>query len=264
MGRPRKPHTERSWGMRAVVYLRVSTDEQAREGYGLEAQDDACMPYAERMGYTVVATVRDEGISGTAELDERPGLTAAMNLCRNGLADVLLCSAADRLSRSVGQFDVLRAMLIQAGVRFETVKEGQDFTRSESFLMGDIYAAFAAEERRRIAGRTYGGRKVRSKRDGLGSGPMPYGYVRLADDSIAIDQHAAEIIRMLLSHRDRGYGYRVTAEALNDAGHTTAKGSKWTAGHVEGIERHSELYRTGTRRWDGVTAEQKWPVIFPG
>lgn len=259
MGRPRKSNAK-VWGTRAVIYLRVSSEEQAKEGNGLEAQQDACMAYAERLGYTVAATTRDEGISGTAGIEERPGLAAALGICTAGKADVLLCYAADRLSRKVGLFDQLREVLIRAGVRFETVKEGQDFTRSESLLMGDIYAAFAAEERRRIAGRLYGGRRVRSKRDGMGSGPLPYGYVRLPDGSIAIDQHAAQIVCLLLSLR-KEKTYQATADALNAAGYTTPKDGKWTVGHVQGIERHASLYRTGKRQWDGVVAEQTWPIV---
>ncbi len=260
MARPRKADRERVYGLRAVIYLRVSTEEQAKEGNGLEAQYDACMTLVERMGYTVIATTRDEGISGTAGIDERPGLAEALKLCREHKADVLLCYAADRLSRSVGLFDQLRTMLIKAGARFETVKEGQDFTKAESLLMGDIYASFAAEERRRIAGRLYGGRRVRSKRDGMGSGPMPYGYVRLTDGSIAIDQNAAQIVCLLLSLR-KEKTYQATADTLNAAGYTTPTGSKWSVGHVQGIERHAALYRTGIRQWDGVKAELGWPVI---
>jgi site-specific DNA recombinase len=260
MARPKKANGEKVYGLRAVVYLRVSTEEQAKEGNGLEAQNDACVALAERMGYTVIATTRDEGISGTAGIDERPGLAEALKLCMEHKADVLLCYAADRLSRKVGLFDSLREMLIKAGVRFETVKEGQDFTRSEALLMGDIYAAFAAEERRRIAGRLYGGRRVRSKRDGMGSGPIPYGYMRLADGSIAIDTPAAQVVCLLLSLR-KEKTYQATADALNTAGYATPKGGKWTVGHIQGIERHADLYRTGTRKWDGVIAEQAWPVI---
>lgn len=261
MARPKKADREKAYGLRAVIYLRVSTEEQAKEGNGLEAQHDACTALAERMGYTIVATTRDEGISGTAGIDGRPGLAEALTMCREHKADVLLCYAADRLSRSVGLFDRLRETLIKAGARFETVKEGQDFTRAESLLMGDIYASFAAEERRRIAGRLYGGRKVRSKRDGMGSGPIPYGYVRLSDGSIAIDENAASIIRTLLSLKEKK-GYQATADALNAAGYTTPKGGVWTVGHVQGIERHAELYRTGTRKWDGVKAELGWPIIY--
>jgi site-specific DNA recombinase len=260
MARPRKTDRERVYGLRAVIYLRVSTEEQAKEGNGLEAQNDACTAYAERLGYTVIATTRDDGISGTAGIDERPGLAEALRLCREHKADVLLCYAADRLSRSVGLFDLLRDMLIKAGVRFETVKEGQDFTKAESLLMGDIYSAFAAEERRRIAARLYGGRRVRSKRDGMGSGPIPYGYTMSGDGTIEIDRRAAHVICLLLDLR-KIHTYQGTADALNDLGYTTPKGGKWTVGHVQGIERHTELYRTGVRKWDGVKAELCWPVI---
>ena len=95
----------------------------------------------------------------------------------------------------------------------------------------------------------------------MGSGPIPYGYARLTDSSIAIDQHAADIIRTLLSLREKK-GYQATADALNTAEYTTPKGGKWTVGHMQGIERHAELYRTGVRKWDGVKAEQGWPILY--
>ncbi len=261
MGRPRKATKARVRGLRAVIYLRVSSEDQAKEGYGLQAQEDACLTYAKRQGYTVVAILRDEGISGTVDLEGRPALSEAVRLCTNGQADVLLCYAADRLARSVGLFDFLRTTLIRSGVRFETAKEGQDFTRSEALLMGDIYAAFAAEERLRIAARLYGGRRERSKLDGLGSGPLPYGYARNRDGEIIIEQRAAVVVRKLLTLRKR-HTYQATADALNAAGYTAPRGSKWTVGQVHGIERHRELYRTGRRVWDGVVAKETWPILW--
>lgn len=262
MGRPRKVQVEKTFGKRAVIYLRVSGEGQLKEGHGLDAQEEACLDYASRHQYTVIAAKRDEAISGTKGMDVRTGLYEALSLCLTGEADVFLCYAIDRQSRDVVIFNTVRDQLKQAGIRFETAKEAQDFTRDESMLMGDIYAAFAAEERRRITARMYGGRRQRSKIDGRGSGPIPYGYLTLANGSIVVDNDAAPTICALLNARDAGLTYQKTADFLNEQGCKPPRGKQWTTGQVFNIEQHRELYLTGRREWDGVHAVETWPAIL--
>ncbi len=62
--------------------------------------------------------------------------------------------------------------------------------------------------------------------------------------------------------RATGQTYQATADTLNAAGYQTPKGSTWTVGHVQGIERHRELYCTGRRVWDGVQATELWPILL--
>lgn len=82
--------------MRAVGYIRVSTDEQVN---GPKAQADALAAWCARNGVELVAVHHDHGVSGGAELDKRPGLLAALDELERG--DVLLVAKRDRLARSV-------------------------------------------------------------------------------------------------------------------------------------------------------------------
>lgn len=261
MARPKKPPAPKPFtGLRAIVYLRVSTEEQTTK-HGIEAQRDYCAEYVDRKGYELVHECMDDGISGTKGPEDRPGLRDALAMAEAHECNVIVCYAADRISRDVGLFDTVRKRLQVAGVRLETFKENLDFTNQDSMFMGDIFAAFAAEERRRIAARLYGGRRVRARRDGLGSGLVPWGYQLNDDGSITVDEQAAAAIRLLLSMRKRGKTYQQTADKLNTEGYATPKGGRWTVGHVQGIERNAALYRTGVRKWDGVTASEPWPII---
>ena len=63
--------------MKVVVYLRVSTGKQVEEGLGLVDQEHACRAWARQHGHQVVAVFRDEGVSGTKELEHRLGLAEA-------------------------------------------------------------------------------------------------------------------------------------------------------------------------------------------
>jgi len=88
--------------LRAVLYHRVSTDEQAASGAGLDAQREATTAVCAYKGWTAAATFDDGGFSG--KTTERPGLMAALDLLAAGEADVLVVSKLDRLSRSVQDF----------------------------------------------------------------------------------------------------------------------------------------------------------------
>src|SRR3954452_15300173 len=85
----------------AVISLRVSTDEQAEEGYSLPAQERACRAYCELQGWPIIAVVVDEGLSGTLPPSARPGLAAALDLIRSGQARALIVHKLDRLARSI-------------------------------------------------------------------------------------------------------------------------------------------------------------------
>src|SRR4051794_39498727 len=86
-----------------IGYVRVSTEEQADSGLGLEAQRAKLAEEARRRGWDLVGVLADEGVSAK-EMDSRPGLQAALDRVESGDAQILLVSKLDRLSRSVHDF----------------------------------------------------------------------------------------------------------------------------------------------------------------
>ena len=84
---------------RVLGYVRVSTEEQAREGVSLDAQRHRIEAHAEAQGWELVGVEADNGISGK-RVANRPGLRRALNALRKGKADALLMVALDRLSRT--------------------------------------------------------------------------------------------------------------------------------------------------------------------
>lgn len=83
-----------------VAYLRVSTEKQI-EGQGLDIQERAIKAWAASNGSRIVATFRDEGVSGAKDEDEREGLVAALQTIEAGLADGLVVYSLDRLARGL-------------------------------------------------------------------------------------------------------------------------------------------------------------------
>ena len=87
--------------MKLVAYVRVSTDRQAEEGYGLDVQRDAIAGWAKREHHTVVAWCADEGVSGSNGIESRVGLLDVLDAIKTGRAQGVVVYRLDRLARSL-------------------------------------------------------------------------------------------------------------------------------------------------------------------
>ena len=246
---------------KAVIYLRVSGEEQAKHGSGIAAQLDACTVYATQHGYQVVGVYRDEAVKGDTKVSDRQGLQGALTSLAMNVASILITAAQDRLARDGAIWYSIRAAAIRGRWSIETVKEGS-LTRDGSEFMGDIYAAVAAQEKRTITARMVGGRRERSRRDGRGSGFLPYGYKLVTSETIAIEEEEATIIRTILIWREEGLTYQAIADKLNVRGYETQHGGQWTRGLVKNVDDKRTLYTTGIKSWGDVTSTEKWPIIL--
>ncbi len=91
---------------RAILYCRVSTDEQARSGFSLAQQMEALREYANREGYEVLEEVTDPGQSGASL--ERPGMDRVRDLVAAGGVSAVLAQDRDHFSREVAYHYLLR------------------------------------------------------------------------------------------------------------------------------------------------------------
>ena len=100
------PNTNGHGPKTAVLYARVSTDEQARSGYSLAQQLEALREYATREGYRVLEEVADPGQSGASL--ERPGMDRVRDLVATGGVSVVLAQDRDRFAREPAYLFYLR------------------------------------------------------------------------------------------------------------------------------------------------------------
>lgn len=157
---------------RCYIYIRVSTREQAEEGYSISEQQERLIKYAEAMGWTVVRVFIDPGHSG-ATMD-RPGLQEMIAAIND--VDIVLVDKLDRLSRSL--YDTLYMIQKVFGdqdVSFVSRNEAFDTSTSFGRAMVGILAVFAELERERIKERMADGRNGRAK-EGKWHGQPPTGY----------------------------------------------------------------------------------------
>jgi Site-specific recombinases, DNA invertase Pin homologs len=159
----------------AVVYARVSTDEQASTGTSLESQLAACLAKAESIGARVAATYDDAGVSG-AFYATRPGLQSALALIDEGRADALIVANVSRLSRDTEHQAVIQKRVRAAGGRI--VFCDMDFADTpEGDLSMGVFGQFAQYERQLIKSRTTKGRRKRAEEGVQPARTLsPYGY----------------------------------------------------------------------------------------
>jgi len=209
--RTRTPSTD---PLRAVAYLRVSTDEQRN---GPEVQRADIVAWAARAGVEVVAWHTDNGVSGAAPVDRRPALLAALADLRGHRAGQLVVSRRDRLARDVMNAAMIERMATDAGARIASAAgEGGDGTDPAAVLMRTMVDAFAQYERAMIAARTKAALAVKRAR-GEAVSHAPYGY-RAVDGRLEPDAAEQVVIAQVRALRDAGMSFRGIVAELARAG----------------------------------------------
>lgn len=243
---------------RAVIYTRVSTDEQA-DAYGLDVQRERCRAMATVKGFVVVAEHIDAGLSGTLAPAARPGLASALAAIDAGDADTLIVYALDRLGRRTSiVLDVVERLRL-AGCAVVSCRESLDTTTPSGSFVLTLFAALAQLERDTIVERTTAGRNARGRVDGERGGRVPFGY-RRADDGLTVDDDAAAIVRRIIAERRRKGGtLESIADGLNRDGIATPRGGQaWRPSSVAAVLANRDAYAGGTRGASSV----RWPAII--
>jgi DNA invertase Pin-like site-specific DNA recombinase len=193
--------------MRAIAYVRVSTEEQSDSRAGLEAQKTTIKAECKRRGWDIVGVIEDAGYS--AKDLKRPGVQAALETLREGRADALVVAKLDRLSRSMLDFTALMAKAQKHSWALVALDCAVDTTTPAGEAMAHVLATFAQFERRLIGQRTKEALAVK-KAEG----------VRLGRPA-SID---AKLARRIRTKRSRGMTLQAICDQLNDEGVPTPRG----------------------------------------
>lgn len=210
--------------MPAVAYLRVSGKGQV-EGDGFPRQRQAIAAFAKRHGFELLEEYRDEGVSGTRELDDRPGLARVLDRVAHNGVKVVLVERADRMARDLMVSEVILDQFRQAGARV-LAADGTDLTNDDNptaVMVRQILGAVAQFDKAMTVAKLRAARqRLRAKGQRV-EGRKPYG---------THPNERALIDRMQALRRKPAKGARLSyaaiAAQLNAEGHTTRYGSSWT------------------------------------
>lgn len=223
--RTRRRRAQTAPGGTVVAYVRVSTEEQAASGAGLEAQRAAIAAECERRGWTVVGWHADEGVSGGKALDARPALTAALDAVESAEAAVLMVAKSDRLARSLQTLLHVIDRAERAGGVVVAVDGTVDTSTAAGRFTTQIMGSVAELERGLISDRTKAALAVR-KAQGVQLGRRP--------------SVPRAVIDRITRERATGATWAAIADGLNaDATPTGQGGSKWFPNTVSRIHKRA-------------------------
>ncbi|MFI5042973.1 MAG: recombinase family protein [Acidimicrobiales bacterium] len=243
--------------MRAIVYTRVSTAEQAADGLPLEAQEARCRAWAEAADASVVEVVEDAGVSGTKPLASRPGgaRIAALLEARRPAADVVIVVRLDRLGRDAAESLALLKAFASGKVGLVSLAEHLDLSTPHGRAMAGVGAVFAELERALIAARTSED-LGELRRQGRAWNHPPFGY-RAVDGLLEPDPGEQATLARARDLRDGGMSCHRIAATLTAEGYPTKRGGPWQATSVRSVLRTSEKLAAGDGR-STVNALNNW------
>lgn len=219
--------------MNAIGYVRVSTEEQAREGVSLDAQEAKVRAWAALNDCPAPAMFRDEGLSGK-RADNRPGLQAALDAARDGAA--LVVYSLSRLSRSTRDTLALADRLTKQGGQLVSLTERIDTTTAAGRMVLTVLAAMYQLEREQIGERTRDALRHMRAQGRKTGGDVPYGFRLAAGGRLVEDAAEQKALRHMRELRAKGYTLRDIAAELEREGYRTRRGLvHWQARSVQRI-----------------------------
>lgn len=247
-----------------LLYCRVSTQEQADEGYSLAAQLRQLEAFCDSQGWQVAGRYIEEGQS--ASRLERPQLRALLaDLAAGQRADpCILVWRLDRLTRSVADLYTLLSVFERSGCTFKSITEPFETRSAVGKLFITLIAAMAQWERENLIERVHLGRTHQATMTGdwLG-GPAPYGYL-LRDRRLVVDEGRAAVVRQIYERFLREGNLSALARAFDARGIPAPGARGWTATRLRYILTNPTY--AGIRTWqrharpsDGVGGYRRLP-----
>lgn len=212
--------------IRIAVYVRVSTQEQAKEGYSIGEQTDRLKKYADAHGWTVVKVYTDAGHSGANQ--DRPALQDMITDVKDRKIDKVLVYKLDRLSRSQKDtLELIEDVFLANDCDFESMTEKFDTSTSFGRAMVGILAVFAQLEREQIRERMSMGMEARIKEGKWKGGcKIPFGYdYEAALDKLVINDYEAMIVKSIFEAFTEGTNLYNIKKDMYDKGYTFRSGN---------------------------------------
>lgn len=219
--------------MKVAIYVRVSTDEQAKHGYSIAAQEERLLAYCTSQDWEVVKMYKDEGFS--AKDLQRPKLQRLLGDLKSGMFDVVLVYRLDRLTRSVLDLYKLLAEFDEHEVKFKSATEIYDTTTATGRLFITLVAALAQWERENLGERVKMGMLKKANLGEWLGGTAPYGYIQ-KNGKFQVVLEEKKIVQRIFKMA-RTMGMDRIARILNQTSRTR-KGAEWAGYTVQYIAKN--------------------------
>ncbi|MGM0853110.1 MAG: recombinase family protein [Bacillota bacterium] len=233
--------------MKVAVYVRVSTTEQASEGYSIRAQTDRLKAYCVSQGWDIFEIYIDDGYS--AKDTNRPNLERMMKHIEQNLIDCVLVYRLDRLTRSVRDLYNILETFDNYDCKFKSATEVYDTTTAMGRMFITIVAALAQWERENTGERIRMGMEQKAREGNWVINRSPYGYdLDKENKTLTINEEEALIVNNIFNYYLEGKSTIKIAVELNRLNIRTRNDVIWSGFRVNYI-LSNPLY-IGTMRYN--------------
>lgn len=200
---------------RAALYIRVSTEEQARHGYSLAEQEHDLRKYAEGKGYIVIGVYADEGVSARKMPHLRKGLQRLLRDIKTGSIDIVVFKCLDRWFRNVRDYYIVQDILDAHSVDWECSQESlYNTTTTNGRLMLNLKLTLAQHESDQTSDRVKYVQQGLLRSGKVITGHMPDGYKINKRKHIVIDKKKVPMIQDMFEYFSKNHSVLRTYRML--------------------------------------------------
>ena len=227
---------------RVAIYCRVSTIEQAEEGYSIDEQNIKIREYCEREGHEIYNLYEDRGISGK-NITNRPGIKQLLDDATKDKFDLVIVWKLNRISRKLLDILNIVELLNKHNIAFRSLTESFETETPSGKLQLNIMGAIGEFERETIAENVKLGLTARA-RDGRWCGGIVLGYdlVEIPNEGkkrrntiLKINEAEANTVRRIFDLYSQGYGYKAVVNRVNNEGHKSKKNRAFAVSTIKEI-----------------------------
>ena len=200
--------------MKVFLYERVSSEEQARHGYSLDAQHEALTKFCSANDHIIVGTYKDEGISARKPYTKRPAMLELLKDIETVKPDIILFTKLDRWFRNIKEYYKVQDILDKNGVYWKAINEEYDTSTASGRLYVNIKLSIAQDEADRTSERIKDVQGQLLAKGQVLCGKHPFGY-KIENKRMVFDDDI-EIVKDAIDHYLLHNSVNATVRYLND------------------------------------------------